>query len=48
MFQFDLAVLSDMRLAPHDMSFAGVELNHDSQPIESDLPITPCLSIVHP
>ena len=39
MFQFDLAVFFDMRLAPHYISFAGIELNHVARPAESDHPI---------
>ena len=39
MFQFDLAVFFDMCLAPHDIFFAGIELNHVVQPVESDLSI---------
>ena len=28
-----------MRLTQHDISFAGIELNHVTRPAESDLPI---------
>ena len=39
MFQFDLVVIFYMRLAPHDICFAGIELNHVARPVESDLTI---------
>ena len=48
MFQFDLAIFFDMRSAPHDFFFfARIELKHVALPVENDLPITPCLSIIY-
>ena len=46
MFQSDLAIFFYMRLAPYDISFAGIELNHVAQPVESDLPIN-TVSVYH-